>query len=59
MKKKTTITTEKREVWIIRQPLESSQESGDEAERAEGNKKALAVLTEETQPEDTPHLENE
>jgi len=59
MKKKTTIITEKREVWVIRQPLESSQEPDDDPVRPQENKKALAVLTEETQPEDTPHPENE
>ena len=59
MKKKTTITTEKREIWVIRQPVESSQESDDEAVRRQEDKKALPVLTEEPQPEDRPHLENE
>jgi hypothetical protein len=59
MKKKTTITTEKREVWVIRQPLESSHEPDDDAVRRQENKKALAVLTEEGQPEDAPSLENE
>ena len=59
MKKRTVITTEKREVWVIRQPLESNQESDDEAVRPQGDEKALAVLTEQPQPEDAPHLENE
>jgi len=59
MKKKTTITTEKREVWVIRRPLESSQESNDEAVRPQEDKEGLAVATEQTQPEDAPHLENE
>ena len=62
MKKKTVITTEKHEVWVIRRPPESSQESDDEAVRpadAEGEKRSLAVMGEQPQPEDTPHLENE
>ena len=63
MKKKTVITTEKREVWFIRQPGESSQESDDEAVRPQGDplksKPSLAVPAEQTQPEDPPPLEKE
>lgn len=59
MKKKTVITTEKREVWVIRRPLESSQESDDEAVRPQEDKTALAILTEQPQTEDAPHLEND
>ena len=63
MKKKTVITTEKHEFWVIRRPPESSQENDDEAARpqkdSQGEKRSLAVLIEQPQPEDTPHLENE
>jgi len=63
MKKKTVITTEKHEFWVIRRPPESRQESDDEDAQpqrdSQGEKRSLAVLTEQPQPEDTPHLENE
>jgi len=64
MKKKTVITTETREVWVIRPQLDSGQESGeesnDEALRPsadpQGSNRALAVTAE---PGDPPHLESE
>jgi len=47
MKKRTVITTEKRELWIIRPPLESNQESDDENARAGGYENELMALLDE------------
>ena len=66
MKKKTVITTEKREVWVICRQLDSSQESGQESSvegvpppvDPQGSNRSLAVPPEQPQPEDAP-LENE
>jgi len=62
MKKRTVITTETREFWIVQQPHESSQEDGYELVRtprdAEEDKQSLVVPSEQPQPDETP-LENE
>ena len=62
MKKRTVITTETREVWVIQRPQDSSQEGDHEAVRiqedAQGDNRSLAVPTEQSQPGDAP-LENE
>ena len=61
MKKKTVITTETREVWVIHRPLDSSQESGQETNGEgdpPGDNRSLAVPAERLQPEDAS-LENE
>jgi len=63
MKKRTVITTETREVWVIQQPHESSQEGDDAAVRTQEDplrdNQSLTVPAEETQPADAPPLENE
>ncbi len=62
MKKRTVITTETREIWVIQRPQVSGYESDDEALDTQGDaqieKRSLAVPNEQSQLEDTP-LENE
>ena len=44
MKKRTVITTEKRELWFIRPALESDQEGDDQRTRPEGNEDEVIAL---------------
>jgi hypothetical protein len=47
MKKRTVITTEKRELWFIRSPHESNQEAGDANVRPQGYENELIELFEQ------------
>ena len=47
MKKRTVITTEKRELWIIRPPVESSQESDEASGQPQGSEDELIALFDE------------
>jgi hypothetical protein len=47
MKKRTVITTEKRELWFIRPPLESNQEGDDQNVRPQRYEDELIALLDE------------
>jgi hypothetical protein len=57
MKKRTVITTEKRELWFIRPSLESNQESDDENVRPRGYENELMALLD--QPWETADSSND
>ena len=54
MKKKTVITTEKHEVWVIRQPSEVFAEENMEHQESEGAGDSLSALPEYDPDEDEP-----
>jgi hypothetical protein len=63
MKKRTVITTETHEVWVIQRSHESSQENDDAAVRtpedSQGDTQSLTAPAEQTQTEEAPPPENE
>jgi hypothetical protein len=54
VKKKTVITTEMHEVWVIRQPGEVFAEENREHQESEGAGESLSALTECDPDQDEP-----
>jgi len=59
MKKKTVITTEKREVWVIRQPASETEERETVSNATEPSVNSLIVpLDRQSGPETPPDEQN-
>jgi hypothetical protein len=54
VKKKTVITTEKHEVWVIRQPTEVFAEENSAPQESEGAGESLPALPEYDPNQDEP-----
>ena len=54
MKKRTVITTEKREVWVIRQPGERFAEADSKRHESEAGDESQAVLPDDNPDKDEP-----
>jgi hypothetical protein len=57
VKKKTVITTEMHEVWVIRQPGEVFAEENREHQESEGAAEALSALPEDDPDKDEPEAQ--
>ena len=59
MKKRTVITTETREIWVIQRPDESSHDAAvGTQENPQSDNQSLTVPAEQTQAEEAPPLKN-
>jgi hypothetical protein len=57
MKKRTVITTEKHEVWVIRQPGEMFAEENREPRETEGAGESFSALPEYDPDQDEPEAQ--